>query len=83
MKIPSVGWIEQAAESLKRADPRMIAAQEKQLDSFGAARAKQLGATDLTRDFQLGYLLGLQTARIVLSISTELGKKGIEPDSVL
>jgi hypothetical protein len=80
---PAAMFIEGAADSLKSADPRMLSAQTKELQSFGPGRAQALGATDVSNDFQLGYQLGLQTARQILLGSPQLAMKGINPDSLL
>ena len=83
MVIPAVMFIESAADSLKSADPKMLESQAAELQSFGPGRAQKLGATTLSEDFQIGYTLGLQTARMMLAGNPQLAMKGIEPDSLL
>ena len=80
---PAVMFIESAIDSLKTADPQMLASQAKELHSLGDARAQMVGATGITSDFQAGYKLGLQTARMVLCGSVALVRKGVKPDDVL
>ena len=80
---PNAEQIETAADSLKSADQKMLQAQAKELISFGPGRAEALGASSLTEDFQLGYTLGLQTARTVLAGSVALALKDVDPKDVL
>lgn len=67
MVIPGVGVIEEAADSLTRVAQSIREWQRKQLGSFGASRAQSIGASGLSEDFQVGYELGLETARVLLS----------------
>jgi len=64
-------FIETAAESLGGLQAWVREDQQKELGSFGDARAQQLGASGLSADFRKGYELGLQTARILLSTMPE------------
>jgi hypothetical protein len=80
---PNAEQIEAAADSLKSADPKMLQSQAKELMSFGPGRAQQINASGLSEDFQVGYTLGLQTARKVLSGSVALALKGVDPSEVL
>jgi hypothetical protein len=83
---PAVMFIESAADSLKRKDPKqqwLFDSQQKELTSFGDERAKELHATGISDDFRKGYELGLQTARVILAGSVALGLKGVKPDDVL
>ena len=59
------------------------AAQVKELAEFGDARARELGASGLTKDFTLGYELGLATARALLSQSGAVHSKGLDPGTIL
>jgi hypothetical protein len=72
---PAAMFIESAADSLKTADPMMLQAQTKELETFG-----------YTSDWESlvdGYNLGLQTARMILAGSPQLILKGIKPESIL
>jgi len=72
----------------------MVLAEElRELKEFGDDRAQQLSlvdpetlskvnATGLSVDFRLGYLLGLQTARMILADSGALAMKGVDPNDV-
>jgi hypothetical protein len=80
---PAVMFIESAIDSLKSADSQMLASQAKELNSLGDARAQMVGASGITPDFQAGYKLGLQTARMALRGSPVLVIKGIKPEDLL
>jgi hypothetical protein len=95
MLAPNVEQIESAADMLSvkgtgapHADyPRVPDAvrksQMKELSSFGDARAIAIGASGVSKDFQIGYVLGLQAARVVLAGSSTLAEKGVDPSNVL
>jgi hypothetical protein len=66
----------------------------KELASFGDMRAQKLSlwdedsnaevfATGLSADFRIGYLLGLQVARMVLAGSVALALAKVKPEDVL
>jgi hypothetical protein len=80
---PSVMFIEMAQDSLHNADPRMLASQEAELKSFGDVRAQEIGAKGISSDLRIGYMLGLQTARMILASSPALILKGVKPEDVL
>jgi hypothetical protein len=90
---PAAMFLESAADSFKSADPNMLGSEVKELNSFGAQRAQQICASDLmvaalrqsqvSADLAFGYLLGLQTARMILMGSPQLAINGIKPDSLL
>jgi hypothetical protein len=90
---PAAMFLETAADSLKYADPSMLASEVKELNSFGSSRAAQICQSDVmatalrqstvSADLTLGYLLGLQTARMILMGSPQLAIKGIKADSLL
>ena len=61
----------------------MLASQAKELHSLGDVRAQMVGASGVTPDFQAGYKLGLQTARMVLCGSPLLVLKGVKPEDLL
>lgn len=88
MQAPSVMFIEAGADTyLKRGNsnmpPWLRDSQRQELQSFGDQRAKDLGATGLSADFQIGYELGLATARTMLTLSVVLAQKGVKADDVL
>ena len=77
MTIPSVMLIEMAADSLQvRNDFRNR--QLNELHAFGDVRAQSLGATGITKDFQTGYQLGLETARMYLRGNPAAVQAGVE-----
>ncbi len=80
---PGVMFIESAIDSLKNADPAMLVSQAKELHSLGDVRAQETGASGITNDFQAGYKLGLETARMILRGSPVLVLKGIKPEDLL
>jgi hypothetical protein len=59
--------IEEAADSLATLSPFIRTAQRKELHSFGDQRAQDIGASGISKDFQIGYELGLQAARQFLA----------------
>jgi hypothetical protein len=80
MVIPAAMFIEMAAQALvygAEGDAAAIASEKKELASFGDSRAQSLGATGLSNDFQLGYLLGLETARVLLAQMPAAVKAGV------
>lgn len=66
---PSVMWIEAAQDMLKSLSDATREGQQRELTSFGDARAQQLGASGLSDDFRKGYELGLQTMRVCVATS--------------
>ncbi len=80
---PAKMIIDSAIDNLKDADPKMLANQAHELQSLGDARARDAGASGVTPDFQSGYKLGLQTARMMLRGNPLLAEKGIEPGGLL
>lgn len=83
MLAPSAMFIESAADSLPSVPDFIRVSQLKELSSFGAERAKRLGASGLSDDFVLGYQLGLATARAILATSGALAVKGVDPRQLL
>ncbi|MGH3430886.1 MAG: hypothetical protein ACRDQZ_25510 [Mycobacteriales bacterium] len=85
MQSPSAMFIESAADRLR--EPGGISwlrgSQQKELTSFGDARARELGASGVSDDFRKGYELGLETARVVIRGSMALNLKSVNPDDVL
>jgi hypothetical protein len=92
---PAAMLIELAADGWSKADPKMLTSEIQELNSFGSVRAQKMAATspdatvealrlsNVSADFTLGYLLGLQVARTVLAGSPQLAIQGIKPDSLL
>ncbi len=68
MTIPAVMFVESAAAMLKSRDSRIIAAELKEFRAMGGSRMAQakIAAGEVT-DAELGYLLGLETARAFLA----------------
>jgi len=85
MLSPNAENIETASDQLKgKQIPDFISkSQLKELGSYGDVRAQSLGASGLSKDFQAGYELGLQTARVVISQSVTLVIAGVNPSNVL
>ena len=83
MQIPAAMFIESAADGLKDLAPFARRDQLRELASFGNVRAHNIGATGLSNDFEIGYLLGLQTARVILSMNGLLAMKGIDSRDLL
>jgi hypothetical protein len=74
---PSVMLIEIAADGMKDRDPKMVESQRRELDAFGVQRARDLGASALSKDFCLGYELGLEVARTYLKMNPVAAKTGV------
>lgn len=69
MVIPAAEFIEEAADSLATIDTWAKEDQMKELHGFGDERAIAIGATGLSKDFMIGYELGVQTARVLISMN--------------
>ena len=87
MLAPNAEQIETAAEQLKRLRLEangILLSQYKELKAFGPTRANEIGALEgLSSDLALGYELGLQVARVVISQSIAISQAGIKPEEVL
>ena len=83
MQSPAVMFIEAAVDSFKDVPQWLRESQQKELTSFGDARAQRLGATGLSEDFRKGYELGLDTARAILAMNPTLSMKGIKAADLL
>lgn len=79
---PAVMFIEMGADILPKVPKFIATSQRKELQSFGDERARKIGATGLSEDFQRGYELGLATARAVIALSVAAVKGG-SPDKIL
>lgn len=75
MIYPAAMFIEAAQDSLKGLTDEQRAYEMKEL--FSAVGQKATG------EFGDGYLLGLQTARVILAGSVALAKAGVKPDEIL
>ena len=82
MIVPSVMFIEMGLDGLKQTPDWIKADQLKELESLGDERIQQAGASWFTSDFQVGYQLGLATARTVISESFAAIKGG-DPKDIL
>lgn len=69
MTVPEAELIEEAARSLSKIPVFVRDQQMVELESFGDEEAINLGASGLSEDFKIGYALGLQTARALLSVT--------------
>jgi hypothetical protein len=83
MLSPAVMFIESAIDDLKNVPQNIADSQKRELYSLGDARAEKAGASGVTTDFTAGYVLGLQTARVILAGSAALVMKGVDPKDVL
>jgi len=97
MIAPNAEQIEAAAENLLRGTTKepvsvypilsdfIYDSQLKELESaMGAEILEKLGSSfPLTENFKLGYMLGIQTARMVLMTSMSLITAKIKPEDVL
>jgi hypothetical protein len=80
MVIPAAMFIEMAAEALVQGaegDAAAIADEKKELHAFGDSRAQSVGATGVSSDFTIGYLLGLETARVLLAVNPKAVQAGV------
>ena len=75
MQVPSAGFVEAAQEKLKRQDPDVLADESREL--------KQAVGEGVGEGFTNGYLLGLETARVMLLGHPLLPLKGVDPESLL
>lgn len=74
MNVPPSGIIEAAVDALKGVPQHILILQRKELeDAIGVVHD----------DFNDGYNLGLQTARLMLETSTLLQMKGIKAEDIL
>jgi hypothetical protein len=83
MIVPPAEILEQTADVLPAVPKAVLADQLKELQSFGEERAKTVGATGLTPDFEAGYQFGVQVARQMLANSAALVLAKVEPSQVL
>lgn len=71
MVIPSVMMIEIAIDTFQEIPQDMREKQLRELHTLGDIRAQEFGASGLSNDFELGYELGLQTARTMLMMNVK------------
>ena len=84
MQIPEAGLIEQAVVEVKSLTDFERKDQLKELHAVGDGRVQEIGVTKIdSKDFQLGYLLGVQTARKMVEQSTALILAKVNPADVL
>ena len=74
MLIPAAMFIESAIDTLKNVPAADLADQLHELHE---------AVGDKPQDFQNGYQLGIQTARVLVAMSGELIMKGVDPQKVL
>lgn len=70
MQIPAAGFIEEARDILRKADPAVLADQRRELEVAHVGPG--------TEDFARGYELGLQVARLILAQSRAAIAAGVE-----
>jgi hypothetical protein len=81
--IPAAGQLEAAGDELLTIPDQQREDQLRELAAFGSARAHSIGATGLSTDFEVGYELGLQVARVILRLEPQLIEKGIDASTLL
>lgn len=77
MIIPAAMFLEMALESLKNQDKAVVQYELKELHALGDPRVQAIGASGVSVDLERGYVLGLQVARILLTMrpGIELARK--------
>ena len=85
MQIPSAEVIEAAADAVKKLADNVRQDELKELHSaMGASELLELGLADFsTVGLQIGYLLGLETAREVIQTSPAVLTSGIDGKEIL
>lgn len=85
MQIPAAMMIESAIDNLPKLDPRWRNDQIKELDfAMGTDKAEKLGLTfPLSKEAQVAYCLGLETARVVIAMDMQVRMKGLDPETIL
>lgn len=91
MVYPAVMFLEIAIDQLAKMPPAQLVAHLKEFNELGSERMLQClygmqhpngGPLKLTPS-QVGYMIGIQTARVILLSNPELAKAGIDPTVVL
>lgn len=83
MQAPNCEEIEIAADTFGQVDELVRISQVKELETAGEHLAKDLGASGLSKDFKIGYELGLQAARVTLAGNAQLVMRGIDSKTLL
>lgn len=78
MQIPPVGMIEAAGDALNKLDPVTIEKEVKELHGLGMAQRMRILPEHSLTQFQIGYLLGVQTARVMLMTMPKAVEAGVE-----
>jgi hypothetical protein len=84
MQAPAVMFIEMAISKLKNQEPSLLECEAKEFNSLGPRRLSEIprrpqqSARSSEQEAMLaGYLLGLETARVLLSMWPEAVKAGV------
>lgn len=84
MNVPNADQIETAVENIPKLTKFMVDHELGELhEAMGTPRLKQFGLEELTVDFRNGYLLGIETARVILATSAALAIANVKPEDVL
>lgn len=76
MIIPSVMFIEMALDSLKARDPKLLEMEAKEFAALGPQR--QQDAQQSLDPMVAGYLIGLETARVLLASNIKAVQAKVE-----
>lgn len=78
MEAPNVAFIEIAKDNLKTRDPFIVQSEAKELHSLGPVRMQEVKDCTPGGDPMLaGYLLGLETARVLLAHNRDAVVAGV------
>lgn len=86
MIVPNADNIESAIDTLKKdwgKEQWVREDQQKELTEAGEARLRELGISGLTDDVRKAYELGVQTGRVLVSLSSDIVIKGVDSSQVL
>jgi|FreactTroBogLake_1042271.scaffolds.fasta_scaffold02908_1 hypothetical protein len=83
MQIPAAMFIESAVDSVKAITDFQRRAQLSELHEVGDQALKGMGASGINDDVAAGYLLGLQTARVMIMTNAKIQLAGLVPGDIL
>jgi hypothetical protein len=75
--IPAVMFIEMAMDALKERAPGFVASEAKEFSALGPARKAEIVAHCGGDDMAAGYLLGLETIRVLLATNVKAVQAGV------
>jgi hypothetical protein len=88
MQIPSVMFCEMALDMLKRKDAALLDAELKEFNQLGPGRFENISKVLIEKcqkpdgtavaGMDIGYLIGLETARALLMMNVEARKAGVD-----